>query len=159
MWLRSHGYRRSGAPGAATAMKSDDSDPHIVRITVVFGNPRRHRQAGQARRQLYFRSILRDGFAAVVSLRSSVTSAQPAAPQSFDLLGMGESVKKRFCRFQVDRVRPRYDDKIRRPASSSMSLTQAPCITSPCILRPACRMRFVISCIVLTTLGWLGWPG
>ncbi len=32
---------------------------------------------------------------------------------------------------------PRYDDKIRRPASSSMSLTHAPCITSACILRPA----------------------
>ena len=38
MWLRSHGYRRSGAPGAA--MKSADFDPRIVRIAVVFGNPR-----------------------------------------------------------------------------------------------------------------------
>ena len=62
MWLRSHGYRRRGAPGAATAMKSADFDPHIVRITVVFGNPYRHRQAGQARRQVHFRPILRDGF-------------------------------------------------------------------------------------------------
>ena len=34
-----------------------------------------------------------------------------------------------------------YDDKMRRPPSSSMSLTHAPCITSACILRPACRMR------------------
>src|ERR1700730_1010436 len=54
---------------------------------------------------------------------------------------------------------PRYDDRIRRPASSSISLTHAPCITSTCIVRPACRMRFVISCIVLTTSGWSGWPG
>jgi hypothetical protein len=36
MWLRPHGYRRSGAPGAATAMKSADFDPHIVQITVVW---------------------------------------------------------------------------------------------------------------------------
>jgi hypothetical protein len=62
MWLRSHGYRRSGAPGAAAAIKSADFDPHIVRITVVFGNPHRHRQAGQARRELHFRPILGDGF-------------------------------------------------------------------------------------------------
>ena len=43
-------------------MKSADFDPHIVRITVVFGNPHRHRQAGQTRRQLHFRPILRDSF-------------------------------------------------------------------------------------------------
>jgi hypothetical protein len=46
-----------------------------------------------------------------------------------------------------------YDARIRRPASSSISLTHAPCITSSCIVRPACRMRRVISCIVLTTSG------
>src|SRR5271170_3723822 len=62
MWLRSHGYRWGGAPGVATAMKSADFDPYIVRITVVFRNPHRHRQAGQAQRQLYFRPVLRDGF-------------------------------------------------------------------------------------------------
>jgi hypothetical protein len=56
-------------------------------------------------------------------------------------------------------VHPYCDDRIRRPASSSMSLTHAPCITSSCILRPACRMRRVISCIALTTSGWSGWPG
>jgi hypothetical protein len=43
-------------------MESADFEPHIVRITVVFGNPHRHPQAGQARRQLHFRPILRDGF-------------------------------------------------------------------------------------------------
>jgi hypothetical protein len=64
-----------------------------------------------------------------------------------------------FCRFQVARVRRCYDGRIRRPASSSMSLTHAPCIMSACIVRPACRMRRVISSIVLTTLGWSGWPG
>src|SRR5712672_514958 len=56
-------------------------------------------------------------------------------------------------------VPPRYDDRIRRPASSSISLTHAPCITSDCIVRPTCRMRRVISSIVLTTSGWSGWPG
>jgi hypothetical protein len=62
MRLRSHGYRRNGAPGTATALKSADFDPRIVRITVILGNPHRHRQASQARRQLDFCPILRDGF-------------------------------------------------------------------------------------------------
>ena len=31
--------------------------------------------------------------------------------------------------------------------SNSISLTHAACITFDCILRPACRMRFVISCV------------
>jgi hypothetical protein len=35
MWLRSHGYRWGGAPGAAGTMKRADFDPHIVRVTVV----------------------------------------------------------------------------------------------------------------------------
>ena len=56
-------------------------------------------------------------------------------------------------------VHPCDYSKIRRPASSSISLTHAPCITSICIVRPTCRMRRVISCIVLTTSGCSGWPG
>ncbi len=43
-------------------MKSAHFDSHIVPLTVVFGNPHRHRQAGQARRRLHLRPILRDGF-------------------------------------------------------------------------------------------------
>ena len=62
-------------------MKSADSDPHIVRTTVVFGNPYRHRQAGQARRQLYFRPILRDGFRSGRVFKSVHLSAQPALPR------------------------------------------------------------------------------
>src|SRR5260370_8117386 len=42
----------------------------------------------------------------VVSLRSSVISAQPQLPDRFDLLGMAEGVKKGFCRFQVGRLEP-----------------------------------------------------
>jgi hypothetical protein len=56
-------------------------------------------------------------------------------------------------------VYPRYYGKMRRPASSSISLTHAPCITSACIVRPACLMRRVMSCIALATSGWSGWPG
>src|SRR5215471_13009688 len=98
MWLRSHGYRRSGAPGAATAMKSADFDPHIVRITVVFGNPHRHRQAGQARRQLHIRPILRDGFRSGRVFKI-VRHRVAAAPDRFGLLGMAEGVKKGFADF------------------------------------------------------------
>ena len=52
-----------------------------------------------------------------------------------------------------------YVSKIRRPPSSSMSLTPADFITSACILRPAWWMRLVISCVAFTTSGWSSWPG
>ena len=52
-----------------------------------------------------------------------------------------------------------YDGRIRLPASSNMSLTHAACITSDCIVRPACWIRRVMSCIVLITSGWSGCPG
>ena len=59
----------------------------------------------------------------------------------------------------IPRHEPPFPFRIRRPASSSISLTHAPCIASSCMVRPACRIRPVISCIVLTTSGWSGWPG
>jgi hypothetical protein len=91
MWLRSHGYRRSGAPGATTAMKSADFDPHIVRITVAFGNPHRHLQVGHARRQFTFAQSSATASVVLLCLRSSVISAQRPLPSRSDLLGMAEA--------------------------------------------------------------------
>jgi hypothetical protein len=71
----------------------------------------------------------------------------------------GRPVKIPMSRSSVRRRMSCYNDRIRRPASSSISLIHAPCITSPCIVPPACRMRPVISCIALRTSGWSGWPG
>ena len=56
-------------------------------------------------------------------------------------------------------VHPRYDDRIRLPVSSRISLTHAPLHHVQLHRALACRMRLVISCIVLTTSGWSGWPG
>jgi hypothetical protein len=87
-------------------MKSADFDPPIVWITVVFGDPYRHRQAGHARRQLHFRPILRDGFRSGRPSKIVRHIRVSAAPDRFDLLGMAEGVKKGFCRFHVGRLEP-----------------------------------------------------
>jgi hypothetical protein len=96
MWLRLHGYRWSGASGAATAMKSADFDPHIVRITVVLVI---HTAIGRPVTRGGSFTLAQSSATAcvvVVSLRSSVISAQRPLPSRLDLLGIAEGVKRGF---------------------------------------------------------------
>lgn len=58
VWLGAYGNRRPGPPGAASATYQADLDAHIVLITIVLVNPDRHRQPGQAWRELHGGPVL-----------------------------------------------------------------------------------------------------
>ena len=120
--------------------------------------PSKHRRYDQSEYEPFW------GAAEVLDLRLSLHRAIRTETSRNRAIASSDAWRARPGSFASDigsncSVYPFYDDRIRRPASSSISLTHAPCITSTCIVRPACRMRFVISCIVLTTSGWSGWPG